>query len=40
MNPETQLQRGYELLFERVKSISEDCTEDLSVSVLKALGIR
>ena len=29
MNPETQLQLGYELLFERVKSISEDCTEDL-----------
>ena len=29
MNPEIQLQRGYELLFERVKSISEDCTEDL-----------
>ena len=29
MNPKTQLQRGYELLFERVKSISKDCTEDL-----------
>ena len=29
MNPETQLQRGYELLFERVMSISADCTEDL-----------
>ena len=29
MNFGTQLQRGYELLFERVRSISEDCTEDL-----------
>lgn len=29
MNVETQLQRGYELLFERVRSVSEDCTEDL-----------
>ena len=29
MNVETQLQRGYELLFEKVRSVSEDCTEDL-----------
>lgn len=29
MNVETRLQRGYELLFEKVRSVSEDCTEDL-----------
>ena len=29
MTLQTELQRGYELLFERVRLVSEDCTEDL-----------
>ena len=29
MNFEAELQLGYQILFERVKSVSEDCTEDL-----------